>query len=94
MVRLVVFDMDGILLMFDYYLGEKIFFILARLRERDIIFIFVTGRYALEMQYIFGALSLDAYLIIGNGTRVYFLEGEFLYRDDLFADVAELVLYQ
>lgn len=49
MVRLVVFDMDGILLMFDYYLGEKIFFILARLRERDIIFIFVTGRYALEM---------------------------------------------
>lgn len=29
MVCLVVFDMDGILLMFDYYLGEKIFFILV-----------------------------------------------------------------
>ncbi len=40
------------------------------------------------------ALSLDAYLITGNGTRVHSLEGELLHRDDLPADVAELVLYQ
>lgn len=52
------------------------------------------GRHALEMQHILGALSLDAYLITGNGTRVHSLEGELLHRDDLPADVAELVLYQ
>ncbi|SQD06329.1 putative hydrolase [Escherichia coli] len=45
-------------------------------------------------QHILGALSLDAYLITGNGTRVHSLEGELLHRDDLPADVAELVLYQ
>ena len=46
------------------------------------------------MQHSLGALSLDAYLITGNGTRVHSLEGELLHRDDLPADVAELVLYQ
>lgn len=93
MACLAAFDMDGTLLMLDYYLGEKTFFTLARLRERDITFTFATGRYALEMQHIFGALLLDAYLITGNGTRVHFLEGELLHCDDLLADVAELVLY-
>lgn len=67
---------------------------MARLRERDITLTFATGRHALEMQHILGALSLDAYLITGNGTRVHSLEGELLHCDDLPADVAELVLYQ
>ena len=94
MARLAAFDMDGTLLMPDHHLGEKTLSTLARLRERDITLTFATGRHALEMQHILGALSLDAYLITGNGTRVHSLEGELLHRDDLPADVAELVLYQ
>ncbi|KUU98419.1 hypothetical protein AWF34_03440 [Escherichia coli] len=91
MARLAAFDMDGTLLMPDHHLGEKTLSTLARLRERDITLTFATGRHALEMQHILGALSLDAYLITGNGTRVHSLEGELLHRDDLPADVAELV---
>ncbi|EOM4020756.1 HMP-PP phosphatase [Escherichia coli O166:H25] len=94
MARLAAFDMDGTLLMPDHHLGEKTLSTLARLRERDITLTFATGRHALEMQHILGALSLDAYLITGNGTRVHSLEGELLHRDDLPADVAELALYQ
>ncbi len=94
MARLAAFDMDGTLLMPDHHLGEKTLSTLARLRERDITLTFATGRHALEMQHILGALSLDAYLITGNGTRVHSLEGELLHRDDLPVDVAELVLYQ
>lgn len=94
MARLAAFDMDGTLLMPDHHLGEKTLSTLARLRERDITLTFATGRHALEMQHILGALSLDAYLITGNGTRVHSLEGELLHCDDLPADVAELVLYQ
>lgn len=94
MARLAAFDMDGTLLMPDHHLGEKTLSTLARLSERDITLTFATGRHALEMQHILGALSLDAYLITGNGTRVHSLEGELLHRDDLPADVAELVLYQ
>ncbi len=70
MARLAAFDMDGTLLMPDHHLGEKTLSTLARLRERDITLTFATGRHALEMQHILGALSLDAYLITGNGTRV------------------------
>lgn len=88
MARLAAFDMDGTLLMPDHHLGEKTLSTLARLRERDITLTFATGRHALEMQHILGALSLDAYLITGNGTRVHSLEGELLHRDDLPADVA------
>ncbi|HCO8176970.1 TPA: HAD-IIB family hydrolase [Escherichia coli] len=76
MARLAAFDMDGTLLMPDHHLGEKTLSTLARLRERDITLTFATGRHALEMQHILGALSLDAYLITGNGTRVHSLEGE------------------
>lgn len=82
MARLAAFDMDGTLLMPDHHLGEKTLSTLARLRERDITLTFATGRHALEMQHILGALSLDAYLITGNGTRVHSLEGELLHRDD------------
>ena len=87
MARLAAFDMDGTLLMPDHHLGEKTLSTLARLRERDITLTFATGRHALEMQHILGALSLEAYLITGNGTRVHSLEGELLHRDDLPADV-------
>lgn len=76
MARLAAFDMDGTLLMPDHHLGEKTLSTLARLRERDITLTFATGRHALEMQHILRALSLDAYLITGNGTRVHSLEGE------------------
>ena len=78
MARLAAFDMDGTLLMPDHHLGEKTLSTLARLRERDITLTFATGRHALEMQHILGALSLDAYLITGNGTRVHSLEGEWI----------------
>ena len=63
MARLAAFDMDGTLLMPDHHLGEKTLSTLARLRERDITLTFATGRHALEMQHILGALSLDAYLM-------------------------------
>ena len=90
MARLAAFDMDGTLLMPDHHLGEKTLSTLARLRERDITLTFATGRHALEMQHILGALSLDAYLITGNGTRVHSLEGELLHRDDLPACISSM----
>lgn len=57
MARLAAFDMDGTLLMPDHHLGEKTLSTLARLRERDITLTFATGRHALEMQHIRGAIA-------------------------------------
>lgn len=93
MARLAAFDMDGTLLMPDHRLGDKTLSTLKRLRDRDINLAFATGRHALEMRHIVGEISLDAFLITGNGTRIHSLEGEELDRRDLAPDVAEEVLH-
>lgn len=93
MARLAAFDMDGTLLMPDHHLGDKTLSTLKRLHDRDITLTFATGRHVLEMRHLLGALSLDAFLITGNGTRIHSVEGEVLHRQDLDPDVADLVLH-
>lgn len=94
MARLAAFDMDGTLLMPNHLLGEETISTLSRLRERDITLAFATGRHVLEMRHILGAVSLEAFLITGNGTRIHSLEGEVLHRQDLDPAVAQIVLQQ
>ena len=93
MARLAAFDMDGTLLMPDHRLGDKTLSTLKRLHERDITLTFATGRHELEMRHLLGALSIDAFLITGNGTRIHSVEGEVLHRQDLDPEVADLVLH-
>ncbi|MFP2238332.1 HMP-PP phosphatase [Pseudescherichia vulneris] len=93
MARLAAFDMDGTLLMPDHRLGEQTLSTLKRLHERDITLTFATGRHVLEMRHLIGNLSLDAFLITGNGTRIHSLEGDVLHRSDLDPEVADLVLH-
>ncbi|HDS9360034.1 TPA: HMP-PP phosphatase [Enterobacter cancerogenus] len=93
MARLAAFDMDGTLLMPDHRLGDKTLATLKRLRERDVTLTFATGRHELEMRHLLGALSLDAFLITGNGTRIHSVEGEVLHRADLNPEVADIVLH-
>lgn len=93
MARLAAFDMDGTLLMPEHHLGRETIATLARLRERDITLTFATGRHVLEMRHILGTLSLDAYLITGNGTRIHSLEGDVLHRQDLDPQVADTVMH-
>ncbi len=91
MARLAAADMDGTLLMPDHHL-VRVIATLSRLRERDITLTFATGRHVLEMRHILGTLSLDAYLITGNGTRIHpALEGDVLHRQDLDPQVADAV---
>ena len=71
MARLAAFDMDGTLLMPDHRLGDQTLAALRRLHEREITLAFATGRHALEMQRVVQHISLDAFLITGNGTRIH-----------------------
>ena len=94
MARLAAFDMDGTLLMPNHHLGDETLSTLSRLRERDITLTFATGRHVLEMRHILGSISLDAFLITGNGTRIHSVEGDVLHRQDLDPNVADIVLHQ
>lgn len=94
MARLAAFDMDGTLLMPNHHLGHETLATLARLRERDITLTFATGRHVLEMRHILGAISMDAFLITGNETRIHSQEGDMLHRQDLDPAIADRVLHQ
>ncbi|HEY3589606.1 MAG TPA: HAD-IIB family hydrolase, partial [Buttiauxella sp.] len=94
MARLAAFDMDGTLLMPNHHLGEETLRTLNRLREeRQITLAFATGRHVLEMRHILGSLSLEAFLITGNGTRIHSMEGALLHRQDLTPEAAEIVIH-
>ena len=93
MVRLAAFDMDGTLLMPDHRLGSETLNALERLRdERQIQLVFATGRHQLEMRHILSTIKLNAYLITGNGTRVYSQDGKLMHHSDLPSEVAERVI--
>jgi HMP-PP phosphatase len=94
MARLAAFDMDGTLLMPNHLLGEETVRTLNRLRdERQITLAFATGRHVLEMRHVLSKLSLEAFLITGNGTRIHSTQGDLLHRQDLSPEAAEMVIH-
>ncbi|WBG90125.1 HMP-PP phosphatase [Pantoea piersonii] len=93
MARLAAFDMDGTLLLPSHQLGQQTLASLLALHQRDVHLAFATGRHLLEMQILRQRITLPAWLITGNGTRVHDLEGNVLFASDLSPSVAEEVLH-
>nr|MBA2815371.1 HTH-type transcriptional regulator SgrR [Candidatus Pantoea persica] len=93
MARLAAFDMDGTLLMPSHQLGEETLASLLALHQRDVHLALATGRHLLEMQILQQRITLPAWLITGNGTRVHDLDGHLLFASDLSPSVAEEVLH-
>lgn len=93
MTTMAAFDMDGTLLLPTHRLGARTVSTLQRLAERGLTLAFATGRHALDMTRILEQANLDAYLITGNGTRIYDRQGNALYREDLAPEIAHLVLH-
>ena len=93
MARLAAFDMDGTLLLPSHQLGQQTLNSLLALHQRNVQLAFATGRHLLEMQILRQRLTLPAWLITGNGTRVHDLDGNLLFASDLSPSVAEEVLH-
>lgn len=93
MARLAAFDMDGTLLLPNHQIGKETLATLIALHERHITLAFATGRHLLEMQVLRQQLSLHAWLITGNGTRIHDPEGNLLFACDLLPAVAEAVIH-
>ncbi|WP_337026199.1 HMP-PP phosphatase [Pantoea eucrina] len=92
MARLAAFDMDGTLLLPTHQLGKETLETLHALQQRNVILAFATGRHLLDMQVIRTQITLPAWLITGNGTRIHDPQSNQLYGCDLPADVAEQVM--
>jgi HAD superfamily hydrolase (TIGR01484 family) len=71
MVRLAAFDMDGTLLLPNHQLGQQTLESLQALHLRGVNLALATGRHLQEMQILREKMTLPAWLITGNGTRVH-----------------------
>ncbi len=94
MVRLAAFDMDGTLLLPDHQLGQQTLDSLQALHLRGINLALATGRHLLEMQILREKMTLPAWLITGNGTRVHDRQGNLIFARDLPSAVAEEVIHR
>jgi len=93
MARLAAFDMDGTLLLPTHRLGQETLSSLHALHQRDVTLTFATGRHLMDMQAVRDQITLPAWLITGNGTRIHAPDGTRLYGCDLPSAVAEEVLH-
>ena len=93
MARLAAFDMDGTLLLPNHQLGKETLASLQALHVRNVQLAFATGRHQLEMQILRQQITLPAWLITGNGTRVHDRDGNLLFACDLLPSVAEEVIH-
>lgn len=94
MVRLAAFDMDGTLLLPDHQLGQQTLDSLQALHLRGVNLALATGRHLLEMQILREKMTLPAWLITGNGTRVHDRQGNLIFARDLPSAVAEEVIHR
>ncbi len=92
-MRLAAFDMDGTLLMPNHQLGDETLASLRALQAKHVVLAFATGRHLQEMNILRAKMSLDAFLITGNGTRIHDPQGRCLFACDLDPAVAERVIH-
>lgn len=88
MYHIVASDLDGTLLLPNHTLSTHTKKVLKSLAERDIHFVFATGRHHIDVSQIRNNLGIKAFMITSNGARVHDPEDKLIYTDDLDKDIA------
>ncbi|WAT00449.1 sugar/pyridoxal phosphate phosphatase YigL [Rouxiella chamberiensis] len=89
MYHVVASDLDGTLLSPDHTLSSFAKETLQLLTQRDIHFVFATGRHHIDVSQMRDSLGISAYMITSNGARVHNTEGELIFSHNLDLDIAE-----
>ncbi|RXK33065.1 sugar/pyridoxal phosphate phosphatase YigL [Arsenophonus endosymbiont of Bemisia tabaci Asia II 3] len=91
----VALDLDGTLLSPDHTLPFYIKETSKLLAEKNIHFIFATGRHYIDVDQIRNGLGIDAYMITSNGARVHNTNVELILTHNLDPDIVhELCLME
>lgn len=88
MYHVVASDLDGTLLSPDHLLTPYAKETLKLLTQRDVHFVFATGRHHIDVAQIRDSLEISAFMITSNGARVHNTEGELIFTHNLDADIA------
>ncbi|WP_158379735.1 sugar/pyridoxal phosphate phosphatase YigL [Candidatus Williamhamiltonella defendens] len=88
MYHIVASDLDGTLLLPNHTLSTYTKKVLKSLAERDIHFVFSTGRHHIDVSQIRDNLGIKAFMITSNGARVHDPGDELIYTGNLDDDIA------
>ncbi|EOG8256090.1 HAD-IIB family hydrolase, partial [Yersinia enterocolitica] len=88
MYHVVASDLDGTLLSPDHILTPYTKETLKLLTQRDVHFVFATGRHHIDVAQIRDNLEISAFMITSNGARVHNTAGELIFSHNLDADIA------
>lgn len=88
MFHVVASDLDGTLLNPQHRLSAYTKKILQALRERDINFIFATGRHHVDVSQMRENMEIDAFMITSNGARVHDSKGNLVLSKSIEPNIA------
>lgn len=88
MYHVVASDLDGTLLSPEHTLSPYAKETLKLLTQRDVHFVFATGRHHIDVSQIRDNLDIDAFMITSNGARVHNTAGELIFSHDLNEEIA------
>lgn len=83
MFRVVASDLDGTLLNSDHKLSSYTKKVLQALRQKDIQFVFATGRHHIDVAQMRENMEIDAFMITSNGARVHNSAGDLIFSQSI-----------
>lgn len=88
MFRVVASDLDGTLLTPEHSLSPYTKKILHALRNKDIHFVFATGRHHIDVAQMRENMEIDAFMITSNGARVHDSAGNLIVSHSIEPSIA------
>lgn len=88
MFRVVASDLDGTLLTPEHSLSPYTKQVLQALRQKDIHFVFATGRHHIDVAQMRENMEIDAFMITSNGARVHDSAGNLVFSQSIKPNLA------
>lgn len=88
MYRIITVDLDGTLLSPDNKITKYTKKIIKLLINKGLYIVFASGRHHVDMMYIRDNLNIRIFMITSNGARVYNLDNQLIFENNLDIDIA------
>ncbi|ALD15000.1 hypothetical protein IX46_00150 [Buchnera aphidicola (Aphis glycines)] len=93
MYRIITVDLDGTLLSPQNKITKYTKKIIKLLLRKGFYIIFASGRHHIDMMHIRDSLNIRVFMITSNGAKIYDLDNQLIFENDLNTDVASHLIH-
>ncbi|UPT14420.1 Cof-type HAD-IIB family hydrolase [Buchnera aphidicola] len=93
MYRIITVDLDGTLLSPQNKITKYTKKIIKLLLSKGLYVVFASGRHHIDMMYIRDSLNIKIFMITSNGAKIYGLDNQLIFENDLNIDIASNLIY-